>query len=341
MKLEAPPFWYNDDGYSAGWYEAALLPFSWFYQAGSALHGFLKKPRAAGVPIICVGNINIGGTGKTPTAIALMEVVKRSGLARNPAFLLRGYGGSLKGPLLVNAGQYSAAHVGEEALMLCKHAPTYVAADRYAGACYARENGVDLIIMDDGLQNRRLISDLKLVVVNGTMGFGNGHVFPAGPLRESVASGLAKTDAVILVGYDVNSISDIVHDMHVPLLQAEIATNPDFIPPREKRYLAFAGIGYPQKFYDYAAHVLGLTIVETHDFGDHHHYSSADIALLRDKAQAGNLALLTTEKDIQKLRSIPDSSGLDIHTIPIDLQFTDKDQIVSLLASAIGKGQDS
>lgn len=339
MKLESPSFWYGTSGVAArtGWVSYALLPLSCLYRAIKVCHQLTRRPQRAPVPVICVGNINIGGTGKTPTVIAVMDVVRKMGLAHNPAFLLRGYGGSLKGPLRVESGRYNPAHIGEEALLLAKSgaAATYISANRHAGALYAAREGVDFIVMDDGLQNRSLSSDVRLIVVNGAMGFGNGHVFPAGPLRENIRDGLKKAHAVILIGEDIRGVSRIIEDAGVPIIRASVHTAPSDIPPHDKQYLAFAGIGYPQKFYDYARDDLRLAVSETHNFGDHHDYSAADIEMLREKAAALGLALLTTEKDMLKIRSLYGTEVNDIYTLPISLQF---EQSGEALLAALLKG---
>lgn len=302
--MRAPDFWDRNDAVSRALI-AALSPLGKLYAAGVRYKQNHSKAYRARVPVICVGNISAGGTGKTPIAIAVADAVIARG--RNPFFLTRGYGGKLKGPIVV-ARSHKAEDVGDEPLLLSRKASTVVSRDRRAGADLAIERGADVIIMDDGHQNFSLAKDLSLVVVDAAKGFGNGHVLPAGPLREPAADGLARAEAVILAGDG----HPILPAFEGPVLRAHIG------PAHGetwagRRVLAFAGIGRPQKFFDTLAS-LGAEIAGSASFPDHHFYSSTELAGLKAKARAAGASLVTTEKDFVRLR---EAEQEDIAVLPV------------------------
>ncbi len=339
MTLKTPSFWYPHHGQPNSLLSTILRPLSWLYALGRAIHVKVTTPQKAPCPVICIGNLNTGGSGKTPSALAIMALVKTHKLAKNPAFLLRGYGGTLKGPLKVEPTLHNARHVGEEALLLCRAEQTFIAQDRYNGACYAAAQGVDLLIMDDGLQNRSLEADLKLVVINGKMGFGTGLMLPAGPLREPLASGLARADGFIIIGDDQhNVITRLPTDK--PYFKAKITTNKKDIPDTTKRYLAFAGLGYPQKFFDYLRDNLKLNVIETIAFQDHHPYNENDLNNLRNKAIKTNANLITTEKDALQINYISSAANLNITALPITLQFDTPADISTLLKQGAARNDN-
>jgi tetraacyldisaccharide 4'-kinase len=249
----------------------------------------------APVPVLCCGNAGVGGAGKTTVALDLIARLQRQGA--RPHALLRGYGGRVRGPLLVRPGQHDARQVGDEALLLAERAPTWVSADRAAGARAAAEEGADAIVMDDGLQNPGLIKDCSLLVIDGGYGFGNGRLVPAGPLREPVAAAAARCQAAVLIGRDAHGALAMLPPL--PVLRAVLVPEVaglDF----DRDYLAFAGIGRPEKFFA-GLRAAGVTLAGTRAFADHHPYSSAELAALaRDAHRAGAL-LLTTPKDMARL----------------------------------------
>lgn len=191
----APDFWWKPGQTLASW---LLSPAGWIYGLVSGRR-MLKKPKAKSrLPVICVGNFVVGGTGKTPFAIELSYRLQEEGL--RPGFLLRGYGGKAKGPLLVDASMHDADVVGDEALLLARYGPTVIAADRPSGARLAEQQPIDVLLMDDGFQNPALAKDLSLVLVDCSVGFGNGKCLPAGPLRAPAAKQIVKADCLVLVG---------------------------------------------------------------------------------------------------------------------------------------------
>lgn len=251
-------------------------------------------------PVVCVGNFTVGGTGKTPVAIALARQAKRMQLV--PGFLSRGHGGSFAEPHVVDPRHDSAKHVGDEPLLLAEHALVAVSANRAAGARLLIERGCNFLIMDDGFQSARIHIDYSLVVVDARYGLGNGHVIPAGPMRARLVDQLRFADAILKMG-DGEKADAVVR-------QAARAGKPIFTAaarPRAKkafagrRFLAFAGIGHPEKFFDTLAKAGG-TVVLAHSFADHHFYLKDELDDLAEVARAGELELVTTSKDAARLR---------------------------------------
>lgn len=283
--MRAPDFWRRKNAALA----LALAPLGLLHGASVAFKARRAKPYDPGIPVICVGNLTVGGSGKTPIAIAIAQVLRAKG--HRPYFLTRGYGGSEGGPALVSR-DHKAHVMGDEALLLARTAPTIVARDRAAGAKLAKEKGATILVMDDGHQNFSLRKNLSLVVVDAETGFGNGFQIPAGPLREPVRQGLARADAVVLVGEGMQELEDF----RGPLLRAHLKTEADAVCGQ--RVFAFAGIGRPEKFV--TALQEGGALVTGHCFfADHHPYSEEDIHKL--KAAAGEAVLVTTEKDFVRL----------------------------------------
>ncbi len=287
--MRAPDFWDRDDA-AAKLAAAVLAPLGWLYGASVRWKAKNAQPYRARVPVVCIGNISAGGTGKTPVAIAVADAIIARG--KNPFFLTRGYGGRLAGPVVVGKN-HTAADVGDEPLILARKAATVVSRDRREGAMLAVARGADVIVMDDGHQNFALAKDLSLVVVDGERGFGNGHVLPAGPLREPVAQGLARADAVIVTGDGTPALPGF----NGPVLRAHVAPvgGTDW---KGVRVLAFAGIGRPEKLFRTLAG-LGAELAETISFADHHPYNNQELNAL--KARAGGARLVTTEKDYVRI----------------------------------------
>ena len=290
--MQAPDFWAED-----GVLAALLAPLGAGYDLAGRLRRALVPPVSADIPVICVGNLVAGGAGKTPVVLALVEALAARGTAVH--CLTRGYGGRAAGPRRVDAARDNAAEVGDEALLLARAAPSWVARDRAAGARSAIAAGAQVLVMDDGFQNPALAKDLSLVVVDGAYGFGNRRVMPAGPLRETVARGLARADAVVLLGRDKRNL-DAAFGSGLPVLTAKIAPQPGSERLKGRKSLAFAGIGRPEKFFTTLAE-LGADLVETRAFPDHHPYGAAELRALRERARALGATLVTTEKDAVRL----------------------------------------
>lgn len=269
-----------------------LLPISWLYGAATYLRVHTKKSSKVSVPVICIGNLTAGGTGKTPVSVAIAGLLQQNG--KNPFFLSRGYGGKLKN-ILVNPEKHSADLAGDEPLILTRQAPVVVDSNRVKGAELAIHNGADCLVMDDGFQNPGLYKDLSFLVFDGAYGAGNHRLIPAGPLRESLKQGFKRAHALIIIGEDKTNISA---QTALPVFGADIeeikpATN-------NKKVLAFAGIGHPQKFYDSLMR-CGLTIFKVQNFPDHHFYTKTELQNLIQTAQKHDLDIYTTSKDYVKI----------------------------------------
>ena len=290
--MRAPDFW-TENGALA----ALLAPLGAGYDLAGRLRRALVNPARAEVPVICVGNLVAGGAGKTPVAIALAEALAARGTEVH--CLTRGFGGRATGPRRVDAARDSASEVGDEALLLARAAPCWVARDRVAGARAAIAAGARILVMDDGFQNPALAKDLSLVVVDGGYGFGNRRVMPAGPLRESPARGLARADAVVLLGRDERNLSASLNP-RLPVLGARLAPQPGSEHLAGRKVLAFAGIGRPDKFFATLTE-LGVELAETRAFPDHHRYSAAELRDLHARAEALDATPVTTEKDAVRL----------------------------------------
>ena len=288
-----------------------LAPVGVLYGLSVALKAKFSKPFDPGLPVICVGNLTAGGSGKTPVAIALADRLRARG--HKPFFLTRGYGGSERGPAMATRA-HGAAQMGDEALLLARAAPTIVARDRAAGARLAKEKGATVLVMDDGHQNFALRKSLSLVVVDAETGFGNGCRIPAGPLREPVSQGLARADAVILMGSERSEdgradkrapgSSPDLQGFGGPVLRARLTVDGEAFAG--KTVFAFAGIGRPEKFVA-SLEAAGAEVVGQCFFDDHHPYTEDEIVEL--KAIAGAAQLVTTEKDFVRL-SVAQREGI-------------------------------
>ncbi len=324
--MRAPEFWRRD-----GLAPALLAPLGWGVELAGRARWRLVRPAVAPVPVICVGNLVAGGAGKTPVALALGARLAAMGWA--PHFLSRGYGGRLAGPVRVEPARHTAAEVGDEPLLLAACAPTWVAADRPAGARAAAAAGARVIVMDDGFQNPSLAKTLSLVAVEAAYGFGNGRVMPAGPLREALARGLARADALVLIGDgDAAEVEAPAAAAALPVLRARIAPVPDSARALAgRRVLAFAGIARPEKLFASLA-ALGCDLVGTRAFPDHHLYAPDEIMALVEAAAAAGATPVTTEKDAARL---PEAARAMVETLAVRLVFEDEDALDRLLARAL------
>ncbi len=323
--MRAPGFWWRPPGAAS----TLLAPAALLYGAIAARR--LGPPGlAVPVPVICVGNVTVGGAGKTPTAVAVATILR--GLGRRPAFLTRGHGGRLAGPVLVDPALHAYPAVGDEALLLARHAPTVVSRDRPAGAALAIAAGADVVVMDDGLQNPSLSKDLGLAVFDSGVGLGNGLPLPAGPLRAPLAAQWPLVDAAILVG-DGPEAGAILRAMPPgrPHLTARLVPDPEVAATLVgRRVLAFAGIGRPGKFFD-TLRAVGAEIVAARAFPDHHAFSAGEIASLERRAERDGLLPVTTEKDRVRIAA----GRFRPVALPVRLLFDDPGAATALLARAL------
>lgn len=298
----------------------------------AAIYGAVSGARmartgaAAGVPVFCVGNFNVGGAGKTPTVLALSEILKE--LGEQPVVLSRGYGGRLSGPVQVDAARHAALDVGDEPLMMARQMPVIVSRNRVAGAALARSIGASVIVMDDGFQNPSLKKDESLIVIDARRGIGNGRVVPAGPLRAPLAGQLARTDSLIVIGKGeaAKDLAAQVTHQGGAVWHARIVPQPEsLVALRGHRLLAFAGIGDPERFFA-TLRDNGADVAKTRTFPDHHVFSAGDIAGLVSDAAREGLMLVTTEKDAARLRGTPNAPE-QLMTLAIGLSFDRSDDM--------------
>ena len=290
--MKTPKFWDKKSSLLS----YLLIPFGKCYAWSIARRFKRAKPYQAPVPVICVGNISVGGTGKTPVCLSLMDVLRDKGWF----FLNHGYKSHLKN-VMVNTDTHYAFDVGDEAMLLAKSAPTVVDNHRARGAQMAVKNGAKGIIMDDGFQNPSLIKTLSFVVVDGKKGFGNERILPAGPLREPIIKGLKRADAVIIAGEDTWGVSFYLqrNKIDLPVLTGRFTPNAEQLEKlKGKQVFAFAGLGNPQKFFDSLCE-SGVELVGTQTYPDHYYYTRFDIEGMLEKA--GSATLVTTTKDAVKL----------------------------------------
>ena len=321
--MKPPKFW-NNPAFRPGLMALALWPLSklWAFKTHMRLSQGARE--TIGVPVIAVGNINLGGTGKTPTVIALIELLKSMG--KNPAVISRGYGGKIDGPHQVNPLKDTADKTGDEPILIAGFAPVWVSKKRALGAKAAVTAGHDCIILDDALQNPDLHHDLTLTVVDAETGFGNGMVCPSGPLREPINMGLSRTDFIISIG-DTDAQSTLSRTWpktnKIAKIAAQLRPLPTGFSWKGMRAYAFAGIGRPKKFFD-ALRSEGAEIIVARPFGDHEPYSIAVLKRMQAEAWTKDANLVTTEKDAARL---PNDMRAEVLTFPVRLQFEDTELI--------------
>lgn len=323
--MRAPGFWYGPPGWAA----VALTPLSWLWRLGGALRA--TKPQAAPVPVLCVGNLVAGGTGKTPVVRDLVARLRSRDVAA--ASLSRGHGGRLPGPQLVDPVRHDAGDVGDEPLLLAMSNPAWIGRDRVAAARAMAAAGVDAIIMDDGFQNHALRKDLSLIVVDGGAGFGNGRVMPAGPLREPVDTGLSRADALVVIGEGPGLAAARAVAGACPLLTARLVPDGAVADGlRDRPVLAFAGIGRPAKFFA-TLRDTGARLVAECSFDDHHPFSEAELSTLAAHAVREGAILVTTEKDAMRLTP---AWRERVMTLPVRLSWDDPAAVDGLLDRLMG-----
>jgi tetraacyldisaccharide 4'-kinase len=330
--MHEPAFWHRPSSMLA----RLLMPLGAIYGAVAARR-LAREGFDAGIPVLCVGNYHVGGAGKTPTVLALVNLLRDAGEA--PIVLSRGYGGKLHGPVKVDPEQHAAGDVGDEPLMMAQSVAVVVARGRVEGVALARSQGASVILMDDGFQNPAIAKDASLIVIDGDRGLGNGCVFPAGPLRAPLPPQLARTDALIIVGDGsaAASVAAAIATRGGLVLRARLVPSEASIAAlRGKRVLAFAGIGDPGRFFR-TLRTSGVDVVAEKAFADHHPFSQSEIEALVAAAKRDGLLPVTTEKDLARLRVggklMP--AAQDIVPFAVTLRFDDEAKLLQFVTDRL------
>jgi tetraacyldisaccharide 4'-kinase len=318
-----------------------LSPLAVIYGAIAARR-MQRKGVDAGIPVFCVGNYHVGGAGKTPTVLALVKLLRD--LGETPVVLSRGYGGRLRGPVMVALDRHLAADVGDEPLMLARTVPVAVARERLDGLALAKSQGATVIVMDDGFQNPAITKDASLIVIDGHRGLGNACVFPAGPLRAPLLPQIDRSDALVVVGEGkaADAVAAAIAAQDKPVLTAQIkADEAELSSLRGQRVFAFAGIGDPDRFFRTLAG-NGVEVIRQRAFADHHPFTQSEIEALVSEAKGEALIPVTTEKDLARLavggELPPWAQG--IVAFPVKLEFDSALKLRRFVADRLFRARD-
>lgn len=331
IERRPPDFWYGRKTFFDEALTLALTPLGCLYGWIVRQRFDLYHPVPMARPVICVGNLVAGGAGKTPVVMSLVDLLKGAGY--NPHILTRGYGGSEAGPLQVAPNRDTAEDVGDEALLLVDKAPTWVSRARALGAQEAIDTGASIIVMDDGFQNPSMYKNFSLLVIDGGVGFGNGRVMPAGPLRESLSLGLSRAHAAVIIGEDKAGAEAAArkHVPDLPVFHARLVPRPGNPDIRGKEIYAFAGIGRPEKFRE-TLESEGAVMEGWGSYPDHLPYTEEDLRELFSAAEAAGRMIVTTEKDYVRL---PASLKGRVHKFAVTLEWQDAEGLVRFIKDTL------
>tara|TARA_B100001123_G_C15237893_1_gene997920 strand:+ start:50 stop:1045 length:996 start_codon:yes stop_codon:yes gene_type:complete len=322
--LKAPKFWYlKRNTYLSN----SLYPLSLIFRLGTKLRSLISKERKSELPIICIGNIVVGGAGKTPVSLKIGKMLIHAGYS--PHFVSKGYAGIEKNNTLIEKW-HSPKSVGDESILLSEVAPTWVGIDRNKSFYLAKEKGADCIIMDDGFQNPTIKKDFSIIVINGEQEFGNKKVLPSGPLRESINRGLSRTNLIIVIGEISKELKNKIPS-HIPTINSSFVINNEKKIFRGQKISAFAGIAYPEKFFN-SLRTQGAKIVKEIIYPDHHIFNENDLLNLAEIANKTNSILVTTKKDYIR---IPKSYHSLVNTLEGEIEFEDENLLLEILCNVV------
>ena len=322
--LKAPKFWYlKRDTYLSN----SLYPFSLLFRLGTKLRNILSQKKKSKLPIICIGNIVVGGAGKTPVSLKIGKMLRQAGYS--PHFVSKGYSGIEKNNTLVQKW-HSPKSVGDESILLSEVAPTWIGFDRNKSFNLAKKKGADCIIMDDGFQNPTIQKDFSIIVINEEQEFGNKRVMPSGPLRESINRGLSRTNLIIVIGDTSNELIKMI-PINIPIIRAKFEINKENTIFKGQNITAFAGIAYPEKFYQSLSE-QGAKIVKEVSYPDHYIYTENDILSLAETANKTKSILVSTQKDNVR---IPKQYRSLVNTLEGEIIFENEDLLIKVLTKVI------
>ena len=327
--IKTPEFW-NNKGVAS----TALLPLATIWATATHLRDRLAKQVSADLPVICIGNLTAGGTGKTPLVSLLYDQLIEAG--KSPVIMSRGYGGSQKGPLWVDGMLHTAADCGDEPLMLAEGRDVIIGRDRVLAAQAISNRGIhDIILMDDGLQHPYLTKDMTIGVFDGSAGIGNGRLLPAGPMRVAFDNGVASLDIAFINGDDEHDLTKAING-RVPIMTGNVVADQTIIADLgDAPLLAFAGIGRPQRFFR-TIEKVGGNIVQSLAFADHHPYTQSDLTRLQEDSIRLGASLITTQKDWIRL---PSEWRERISFLPITMQTDAIDELLVQIMAIAAKKQ--
>ena len=322
--LKAPKFWYlKKDTYLS----RLLYPMSLLFRLGTKIRNLTSNTKKSSLPIICIGNIVIGGAGKTPVALKIGRILTTAGY--NPHFISKGYAGIIKNNTLVEPW-HSPKSVGDESLLLSAVCPTWIGINRNKSVKLAASKGGNCIIMDDGFQNPTIHKDLSIIVINASQEFGNKRVIPSGPLRESINRGLSRTNLVVIIGEATPYLKKIIPD-YIPIVTAKFNINNENKIFKGQKITAFAGIAYPEKFFT-SLREQGAIILKEITYPDHHIYDENDLLSLAETANKTRSILVTTQKDFVR---VPKSYRSLVNTLQGEIIFENEELIKEILTNVI------
>ena len=322
--LKAPKFWYKKkDTYLSN----SLYPFSLLFRFGTKIRNLISTKQKSPLPVICIGNIVVGGAGKTPVALKIGKLLIKAGY--KPHFISKGYAGLIKKSTLVQSW-HSATSVGDESILLSEVAPTWVGKDRINSSKLAKNEGGDCLIMDDGFQNPTIQKDFSIIVINASQEFGNKRVMPSGPLRESINRGLSRTNLIISVGEISNELKKIISE-NITIIEAKFQIKKENKNFNNQKITAFAGIAYPDKFFQ-SLKEQGGKIVKQVSYPDHYIYTENDLLSLAESANKTKSILVSTQKDNVR---IPKTYRSLVNTLEGEIIFQNENLLVEILTNVI------